>query len=1387
MLNQNGADSRNSIKVIDLTKSNYMESKDLQQLTLRLLGYYNEENQTMHPEEKYPELAQELAELLSETFERIKDVKNAEDLKLAIDNGVFIMKDKESNLYAYFHKKKLARVTNVEFNREGLTQLPLEYKNWFMPGEELIINEMTNAVNPTPAKFFYEYLKSIGSIGHQVELFVDYLKEKTISGELKAVGNNFIRLKDLNDQDLIISDHMTLCIDPTVRQTVQQKVEEDDPFIPALGIITHFDKTRGLGNVRRYGDNVTLGLRAKELIDPKILKSPEGKKVVFSEREEIHHNGFTMIQATFVHESANASKMLQLAEELSKSDKKASKAVLEHILASDPENEIALLKLDEMNSPASQTIDEYTIKYKQAEDLLNNDNEDITKIESAIHILKNVLDNGKKVKDTISLLARGYYRRYELETDDKEIKDVYRKDLIEHVGKYHSMLGPGASQNMRLKYYGLLDDKAYMETIDTILQEPEIKNSKRALMFYYKASYYQNHGDADRAKSFAEESLYLRPFGNNAEKILIPNLEEPTLPNNSYLASCLLAGENFNNREEDIDYSQKIELIAKSAPKYNDYLLWAAIDSQETDENRAIAFLTEYIASQALVFAHDTKPSSALYYWSELFSNILPGFGYYSRARFAEFLAHILNIDIKKDSQVETYRPWENRKLWDEVLTSNSTITEYQWHQIFCAIGNNQAICQAVSQKIIDDVNLKAAFAQYAGVKTDQLSIETIANTIEERKTLFIQHEINATQEITDLLKMSKTVGDLCTALDQISPKRQPFKALSQRNKALLKHLIEECLPLLEQYNVAVEQVAKNSARSELNYSLKELYKSIWQEPTFFSVKAIEPIIVKIQQHFNITSAEPEVKLAITQNNVIKDSYGYYEVKGEVAIAEHEQDAKDVKLSILVKKGRFKYFRYEPYPVVNIGDVRSGSTKEFSFRVKFDDDYNKPSFAFGVKCEYRVKNITKAITSTLEIHFGNKKPFVPITNNPYTYGTGLGIDDPTFVGRENDIKELVNKVLHPQRAASQVILYGQKRCGKTSLVKAVMENLKNEYPDQAWCVFMTLTIDGKKELFSDRDFYRIILTAIRADLSTYPEPKPTLNMPTEQQKKEVESPTQLFCDTIMELKQSMAITPGWEHKRLVLILDEFTLLYNSIKAGIASENIMHNWKAIQESDKTNFVTIFVGHDISDAFLHEPYAINAAAIIERYRLTYLKREEAIELIQKPTNIDGVSRFETTAIEMILDYTGCSPYFLQMFMRRMVEYINTKELATVTDHDVLMVAQNFISKQYSEMSSISNFDSLINCGLNDKYGKYKDKDIEKVLREISESSDSQSFWCKESKVKDALIDQQSDISKDDVEGIIKDLESRNVIEIKKDANGEHVIRIIIGIFREWLQRN
>ena len=41
------------------------------------------------------------------------------------------------------------------------------------------------------------------------------------------------------------------------------------------------------------------------------------------------------------------------------------------------------------------------------------------------------------------------------------------------------------------------------------------------------------------------------------------------------------------------------------------------------------------------------------------------------------------------------------------------------------------------------------------------------------------------------------------------------------------------------------------------------------------------------------------------------------------------------------------------------------------------------------------------------------------------------------VGRKEEIQYILNKILHPQRSAPQLIVYGQKRCGKSTLLGAV--------------------------------------------------------------------------------------------------------------------------------------------------------------------------------------------------------------------------------------------------------------------------------------------------------------------------------------------------------------
>ena len=264
--------------------------------------------------------------------------------------------------------------------------------------------------------------------------------------------------------------------------------------------------------------------------------------------------------------------------------------------------------------------------------------------------------------------------------------------------------------------------------------------------------------------------------------------------------------------------------------------------------------------------------------------------------------------------------------------------------------------------------------------------------------------------------------------------------------------------------------------------------------------------------------------------------------------------------------------------------------------------------------------------------------------------------------------------------------------------------------------------------------------------------------------------------TIWEVLQN---TVSEKRERLIVIIDEFTVLYNCIKKGVASEDLLHNWKAIQESDQTNFATIFIGHDITPTFFAEPYATNAAAIIERYPVSYLDTESAKELIERPILADGKTRFDAKAVERILYYTAGSPWYLQIFMQEMVKYINDTEVITVTDIDVYNVAQRFITKQVESLSKTEDFSSLINSGLDNRFTVIKDAQFVSVLRGIAKGSEGLE-WCDYAwlqKMPGLALEAPLDV-------ILKDLEDRKVIE-RKDNN--QLIKIKVGLFKEWLIRN
>ena len=86
---------------------------------MRLIGFYNTPKQNMKEEECRLIEAEELANLLGETFRNLTHFVSDDLVFKSVlkGNTVFILKDEENNLYAYYPYKRIARLTDVVYDK----------------------------------------------------------------------------------------------------------------------------------------------------------------------------------------------------------------------------------------------------------------------------------------------------------------------------------------------------------------------------------------------------------------------------------------------------------------------------------------------------------------------------------------------------------------------------------------------------------------------------------------------------------------------------------------------------------------------------------------------------------------------------------------------------------------------------------------------------------------------------------------------------------------------------------------------------------------------------------------------------------------------------------------------------------------------------------------------------------------------------------------------------------------------------------------------------------------------------------------------------------------------------------------------------------------------
>ncbi len=190
----------------------------------RLLGYYPTNRARLKKETEYPQEAKELSSLLKESFKEMPTSDGVDD-SFSDDflEYVFIFKDEDNHLFAYFPKDDTARITDVEYYKDSIKIVDYKYKKWFVPGEPFVINVQgadTPDFNKYPLKvqkivnieglFYYEVIFS--GVVVNVKLYPFEVKMLEHSEPRKEIVCAYLGISD-NGKIRLVQDRASLIDD----------------------------------------------------------------------------------------------------------------------------------------------------------------------------------------------------------------------------------------------------------------------------------------------------------------------------------------------------------------------------------------------------------------------------------------------------------------------------------------------------------------------------------------------------------------------------------------------------------------------------------------------------------------------------------------------------------------------------------------------------------------------------------------------------------------------------------------------------------------------------------------------------------------------------------------------------------------------------------------------------------------------------------------------------------------------------------------------------------------------------------------------------------------------------------------------------------------------
>lgn len=955
--------------------------------------------------------------------------------------------------------------------------------------------------------------------------------------------------------------------------------------------------------------------------------------------------------------------------------------------------------------------------------------------------------------------------KYQLDTVVKDLADMYRE--IGHLDRALSLMETHLdSLENKLKAYNFLSNLyvangdygnsiIYLKKAYNLIAPKDKDIKVRCLLTIANQSIVLK--DTVTAKEVLQEALSIKPGFKKAKELLDKlNRDKPSIGKLtrvlSFKAPAFI--------ENDLKLSNYKALSEKAA----EYLIKAKEYQENLDQANYRNMLLAYVQTRCIDLLKCDRVSSAQEYMlcGQAINNT--GVDYFGilllQSQIVRDPVVLTEHDMPSDfsSFLANYSPnaqcerilYRFLKCFEASSVHNVMTTLFEneeWHQWICGLIGTQT----TDQRLFRETLMKKA-------DWHEKHLHDVVTSLEE------------TTKLGNSYDMSKKIIGLLSA--------DCIKSLNDVDSAVLANLSKivqsvNGIQKIDDYHVCEERT------QSLKKNIEDSINDITNKPTRISSLYVIPVLEKcsylLDENLQRLSIDKAPELSIVSGSNAR-------VNGETC---------HVQLKMSNKSGHSKIVSAS----VRITNINGRDVSEKQYI------YNHRSPLYGGKCStfeivislnqkdlsLRILNLILSVTyfdkdsaestkhEPLEIRIDDSHDFKPYENKFVKWANGQEVSDIDMVkGRDTLINTISETALNDRKS---FIIYGQRRSGKSTVLHHVWKKLQES--KQCFVVKMSvLSLSGKDndEQSFLGDLYFQILTEISRQIKL--ENRVVYrkvfgyNLECDEF---LNNPNMRFTYYLDKVKDVLLEELGYKEDRIILIIDEFTTLYQEILDNHITDTFIKKTKELSESGSITFVVS--GHDVMPKFWER--FPNELGIFKKEPVTSIDEKSARELVEEPVwdKDNDRSRFEQDAVTRIIELSGYNPFYIQILCAEIVDYALKNSIPVITEYDVNVVVNRMTSSETKLRRG--DFDNLIpvkdNKVFHERVFELSIDDAYSIVKEIAQFENE--F------VADSSLHA---IKKTEKKKVLSYLLSRDVLEPHPDY-GRELVKIKVSLFKEWLRKN